>query len=87
MPPAGTPAVLAAVPTEAKGGEAYPVGPPRAAEEEAASEAAGEAEGKRGGAREGGRGEMRRRKMIPATPGGGKAAAALSASPHSVITR
>ena len=66
-----------AVPTEAKRGEAYPVGPPLAAE------AAGEAAGKRGGEREGG-GEMRRRKMIAASPRG-KGAAALAASPYSVM--
>eukprot|EP00964_Phaeocystis_antarctica_P084915 scaffold53574_cov46-Phaeocystis_antarctica.AAC.5 len=47
-PPAGTPAVGTAVPTEAKRGEAYPVGPLLAAEAEAA---AGEAAGKRGGER------------------------------------
>ena len=44
-----TPARTPAVPTEAKRGEAYPVGPPLAAE------AAGEAAGKRGGERQSGR--------------------------------
>ena len=71
--PEETPARTPAVPTEAKRAEAYPVGPPLAAE------AAGEAAGKRGDEREGGS-EMRRRRRIAANPEG-KGAAALAASP------
>ena len=71
-----TPARAPALPTEATRDEAYPVGP-------RAAEAAGEAAGGRAVEREGG-GEMRRRKIVAADPGG-KGAPALAASSDSVI--